>query len=171
MLFRKSLKNLFSTGERTKAIKSVILSTTNNQPGHLKEILEIFANMDLNLTHIESLPASTLDHLKGNSFVINFEYTDKNIVKKALSLLSSQGIVVNETTEKQVPWFPRNFQELDEVERKTMAAGVELESDHPGFHDEMYKKRREEIAEIAKNYKFSDSFVPVANYTSTENET
>ena len=35
-----------------------------------------------------------------------------------------------------VPWFPRDAGELDLVANKTLEAGVDIESDHPGFLDQ-----------------------------------
>lgn len=33
-----------------------------------------------------------------------------------------------------VPWFPRRIEDLDTVSQKTLDAGSDLESDHPGFN-------------------------------------
>lgn len=38
-------------------------------------------------------------------------------------------------SEKNVPWFPRTFADLDLVANRTLDAGIELQSDHPGFND------------------------------------
>lgn len=35
-----------------------------------------------------------------------------------------------------VPWFPKDVAELDLVANKTLEAGVDIESDHPGFLDQ-----------------------------------
>lgn len=37
--------------------------------------------------------------------------------------------------DRLVPWFPRNVSELDHVANKVLEAGVDIESDHPGFLD------------------------------------
>ena len=49
--------------------------------------------------------------------------------------------------EFDVPWFPRHPQQLDRYANKTMEFSEELESDHPGFHDEVYRKRRTMIVQ------------------------
>ena len=55
--------------------------------------------------------------------------------------------------EKEVPWFPRHISELDRVAPRTLDAGSELLSDHPGFNDEVYRKRRAELAQIALDFR------------------
>jgi len=47
---------------------------------------------------------------------------------------------------------------------------VELESDHPGFHDLEYRKRRDEIARLAMDQQAGDP-IPRVEYTAVENST
>jgi len=45
-----------------------------------------------------------------------------------------------------------------------------LDTDHPGFHDEVYKKRRTEIVKIAQSYKHGER-IPKIEYTKEEIDT
>lgn len=69
--------------------------------------------------------------------------------------------------EKQVHWFPRHISDLDKVANRTLDAGVDLESDHPGFHDTEYRMRRAMLAESARCHTF-DAAIPRIDYTGDE---
>ncbi len=68
------------------------------------------------------------------------------------------------------PWFPRKIVDLDTFADKVLAYGEGLDADHPGFKDVEYRKRRQQITDIAKRFKTGDA-IPMVSYTLEEIET
>ena len=66
-----------------------------------------------------------------------------------------------------VTWFPRHISELDMIANRVLDAGTDLQADHPGFHDPIYRQRREELATFAMNHKWNTQ---IAEIEYTENE-
>ncbi len=151
-----------------------LLFAVPHQIGRLKDALAIFSKHGVNLTKIESRPnASKLIQdfqnpsdggfprvVTGGQRVYDFfveveDAVPKENVDLAIQDLMQQKVSVDVTFigGDKIPWFPRKIAEMDLFAKKCLEAGGELESDHPGFNDKEYRKRREYIAEIAKNYR------------------
>ena len=44
------------------------------------------------------------------------------------------------------------MKDIDQFANRVLSYGAELDSDHPGFTDPVYRVRRKEFADIAANY-------------------
>jgi phenylalanine-4-hydroxylase len=64
-------------------------------------------------------------------------------------------------------WYPRRMRELDVFGARVLGAGAELDSDHPGFTDPEYRKRRDVFAKIAENFRYGQ-LIPRVEYTKDE---
>lgn len=67
----------------------------------------------------------------------------------------------------QVQWFPRHISELDLIAGRTLDAGTDLESDHPGFNDTVYRERRANLTKSALNHRW-DKAIDHITYTHDE---
>jgi phenylalanine-4-hydroxylase len=147
----------------------------------LHEILKYFWKYDINLTHIESRPSPCKQSganpaskatcsTSGDGFHIYIDFhgfigdpkTDQLIAD--LKTRCRDMLILDE---REVPWFPRHISELDKIASRVLDAGAELEADHPGFHDPVYRSRRMMLANIADQYKYGEE-LPLINYTKEE---
>lgn len=86
-----------------------------------------------------------------------------------ISELSKMSKHLTVTGTPQVPWFPTHFADLENMGKTLLHEGEGIEmTDHPGFNDEVYKKRRDSIMHLALNYNLFDKEIPRVKYTQTE---
>ncbi|KAJ1948981.1 hypothetical protein FBU59_001348 [Linderina macrospora] len=163
--------------------RTTILFTIQDQVGALDECLRALKKVDVSMTRIESRPSRSIT--AGYDFFIDIDASTKEVVQqvieaikavnvvKAVSAISNVDDVVSGSSDaspETVPWFPRKVSDLDTFAEKVLEMGEELSSDHPGASDPVYRARRLEIVNKAKEYRTGQP-LPRIEYTEQEKET
>lgn len=150
--------------------RTSILMELSDRVGVLHDVLRYFWKYDINVTRIESRPLKGGEYGTTFDFFLDFDGSieDANCKKllKSLDRVANKLLILDS---KDVYWFPRHISELDLVANRTLDAGVDLEADHPGFHDQEYRARRAIMAENAEKHVW-DQPIPRVQYTQNEIE-
>merc|ERR1712136_253514 len=150
-----------------------IFFSVNERVGALAAALKIFEENEINLLHIESRPSKSV--IGVYDFYAAVDNT-KGELKLGLEGLKDSKLIQNLTIQTRsknysdgdaVPWFPRKLRDLDRFAHQILTYGSELDPDHPGFTDDVYRPRRKEFADIAFNYRHG-SPIPRVDYTEAE---
>ncbi|TMS35736.1 hypothetical protein L596_003067 [Steinernema carpocapsae] len=172
-LLRFAMDSYIAVPENTASGTNIIF-TLKEKAGALASTLKLFEEKKINLTHIESRPSKThpgcyeiLVECAKDSDQASVEQIIGLFKKKAESLMVHQPISNIVQTENSVPWFPKKISDIDQFANRVLSYGAELEADHPGFTDEVYRARRKEFADIAANYKHGEK-IPRVDYTENE---
>lgn len=153
---------------------SVLMELTD-RIGVLHDVLKFFWKYDINVSRIESRPAPPASQWEGGQrkfdFFLDFDGSlEDPAVQKLMTDLGPLTTKLLVLDEKDVRWFPRHISELDLIAHRILDAGVDLESDHPGFHDDTYRKRRAQLAQNALQHQW-DKPIPFIQYSKEEIET
>uniref|UniRef100_A0A1I8PDM1 Tyrosine 3-monooxygenase n=1 Tax=Stomoxys calcitrans TaxID=35570 RepID=A0A1I8PDM1_STOCA len=139
----------------------------------LGRILKAIENYHGTIQHVESRQSRSdgVDH----DVLIKLSMTRGNLLQLIRSLrqtgsFSSINLMAENNISVKAPWFPKHASELDNCNHLMTKYEPDLDMNHPGFADKVYRQRRKEIAEIAFAYKYGDP-IPHINYTEVEVKT
>ncbi|TSK19961.1 Tryptophan 5-hydroxylase 1 [Bagarius yarrelli] len=127
--------------DSSKREHAAIVFSLKNEVGNLVKALKLFQEHQISLLHIES--------------------------RKSRRRNSELEVLVNCDTVSEEPWFPKKISDLDKSANRVLMYGSDLDADHPGFKDSVYRKRRKYFSDLAMNYKHGDP-IPHVDFTDEE---
>ncbi|XP_031555395.1 phenylalanine-4-hydroxylase-like isoform X2 [Actinia tenebrosa] len=147
--------------------KTTIVFTLDEKVGALVRALKLFEEHQVNMSHIESRPSKSSK--TRYDFFVDCEGLNGNKLSQFVESLKEKAasITILSDDEGSVPWFPQKISDIDKFANRVLSYGAELDSDHPGFTDPVYRARRKEFADIAFNYRHGQ---PIPRVTYTEEE-
>ncbi|XP_055914163.1 tryptophan 5-hydroxylase 1 isoform X1 [Eupeodes corollae] len=194
-LHKKPIKNEVKETKVDEGLKNPspgdrisIIFTLKNQVGNLARALQVFQELGINVLHLELSP---LENTTNQADVLVDVECDRKRLDQVLVMLNREVQSVNYTSAADennevvggrgtlsacssfdfgdMVWFPRKISDLDKAQNVLMY-GSELDADHPGFKDPIYRKRREQFSAIANSYKHGNP-IPRVQYTAEEIKT
>ncbi|KAM9366659.1 tryptophan 5-hydroxylase 1-like [Symphorus nematophorus] len=165
-----------STGRPTSSRRgaATIIFSLKNEVGGLVKALKLFQEKHVNLIHIESRRSKRRD----SDFEIFVDCdSDHKQLKELTQLLRKHADIIDITPSDNstlsdddlagLPWFPKKISDLDLCGNRVLMYGSELDADHPGFKDNIYRKRRKYFADLAMSYKHGEP-IPRIDFTTEE---
>nr|CAH7752140.1 unnamed protein product [Callosobruchus chinensis] len=164
--------NYIKTGKDSAQSTCILFAPLGEEIGTLAKYLAIFQKNGVNLSHIESRPSAKVP----NKYEFMVECEPSGDLGEAVCELKDNCEYLNIISRDYkdnigtVPWFPRRIRDLDRFANQILSYGSELDSDHPGFTDPVYRARRKYFADIAYNYRHGQK-LPHVDYTKEETDT
>ncbi|XP_064542478.1 tyrosine 3-monooxygenase [Drosophila montana] len=163
-----------AASESTEAVQGAALVVRLKEGiSSLGRILKAIETFHGTVQHVESRQSRVegVDH----DVLIKLEMTRGNLLQLIRSLrqsgsFSSMNLLAENNISVKAPWFPKHASELDNCNHLMTKYEPDLDMNHPGFADKVYRQRRKEIAEIAFAFKYGDP-IPHINYTEVEVKT
>ena len=126
--------------------------------GSLGRILKAIETYHGTVVHLESRPSR--DEGAQYDVLCKVDMSRNNLLQLIRSLRQNNsfgGVNLiaedNSVNSVKAPWFPKHASELDNCNHLMTKYEPELDMNHPGFADKVYRERRKQIAEIAFAYK------------------
>ncbi|XP_049295063.1 tyrosine 3-monooxygenase isoform X2 [Anopheles funestus] len=156
-----------------EVVRAAVVVRLRDGMGSLGRILKAVEAYHGTVVHLESRQSRS----DGVQFdvLVKVDMARSNLLQLIRSLRQTQSfgsvsLLSENNVNVKAPWFPKHASELDNCNHLMTKYEPDLDMNHPGFADQVYRARRKEIAEIAFAYRYGDP-IPHIDYTETENKT
>uniref|UniRef100_A0AAG5DCT2 Tyrosine 3-monooxygenase n=1 Tax=Anopheles atroparvus TaxID=41427 RepID=A0AAG5DCT2_ANOAO len=156
-----------------EVVRAAVVVRLRDGMGSLGRILKAVEGYHGTVVHLESRQSRS----DGIAFdvLMKVDMARSNLLQLIRSLRQTQSfgsvsLLSENNVNVKAPWFPKHASELDNCNHLMTKYEPDLDMNHPGFADQVYRARRKEIAEIAFAYRYGDP-IPHIDYTETENKT
>uniref|UniRef100_A0A671QNS7 tryptophan 5-monooxygenase n=1 Tax=Sinocyclocheilus anshuiensis TaxID=1608454 RepID=A0A671QNS7_9TELE len=157
-----------------KQLNNEVRKTYENKDrifGGLVKALKLFQDNQVKLLHIESRKSRQRN--SELEVLVDCD-SDRETLKEVVQLLRKQTSIITMDSPDRfstpVPWFPKKISDLDKSACRVLMYGSDLDADHPGFKDNIYRKRRKYFADLAMSYKHGEP-IPRVEFTEEEVKT
>ncbi|XP_060766066.1 LOW QUALITY PROTEIN: tyrosine 3-monooxygenase [Neoarius graeffei] len=153
-----------------KALINLFFTLRGSKGPSLSRTLKVFETFEAKMHHLETrVSCKPKDGSQDLEYFVRCEVhvSDVNTLVSSLRRIADD---VRTSKEVKFHWFPKKIAELDKCHHLVTKFDPDLDQDHPGFTDPLYRKRRKLIGDIAFKYKHGET-IPRVEYTQEEIET
>eukprot|EP01063_Lacrimia_lanifica_P039399 TRINITY_DN8647_c0_g1_i1.p1 TRINITY_DN8647_c0_g1~~TRINITY_DN8647_c0_g1_i1.p1 ORF type:complete len:450 (+),score=152.79 TRINITY_DN8647_c0_g1_i1:82-1431(+) len=160
-----------ASGGPSRKLTQLQFSIDNKKPGSLFDSLEGVKAHGINIESITTRAAPDRERLKAITVFMDLNGTmGEDNVQNAVQSIRENSIHLQVIHSCEIPWYATKISDIDLFNDGILAAGGELTSDHPGFQDKEYRRRRDLIAKNASTFKYGDE-LPTVEYSADETKT
>lgn len=153
--------------EDGKALLNIFFTLRNIKTPELSRTLKVFETFEAKIHHLETRPSrKQKDGLEGLEYFVRCE-VHLSDVSTLISSVKRNAEDVKTTKEVKFHWFPKRIADLDKCHHLITKYDPDLDQDHPGFTDPVYRQRRKTIGDIAFRYRHGQ-LIPRVEYTEEE---
>ncbi|KAK0145099.1 Tyrosine 3-monooxygenase [Merluccius polli] len=153
--------------ENGKALLNVFFTLRTSKTPALSRSLKVFEMFEAKIHHLETRQCrKPSDPPEALEYFVRCEL-HRSDVSTLISSIKRIAEDVRTTKEVKFHWFPKQIAELDKCHHLVTKYDPDLDQDHPGFTDTVYRQRRKMIGDIAFSYRHGEA-IPRVEYTQEE---